>query len=72
MPNESQTTISSRTPCGVPGVSQSAINVIDDVRCCNNHDQQGQREYVCVTGDRGVIEAQINITLSEMLSRGCQ
>jgi hypothetical protein len=72
MPNESQTTISSRTSCDVPGVSASAIDVFDDVRCCNNHNQQGQRGYVCATGAHGVIEAQINITLSGMLSRGCQ
>jgi N-acetylglucosaminyldiphosphoundecaprenol N-acetyl-beta-D-mannosaminyltransferase len=68
MPNQLQTISSPPLRCNVLGVSVSAINMTDAVRCCDDHIQQGQRGYVCVTGVHGVMEAQTDQAFRKILN----
>jgi N-acetylglucosaminyldiphosphoundecaprenol N-acetyl-beta-D-mannosaminyltransferase len=52
----------------VLGVSVSAINMSDAVRCCDDHIQQDQRGYVCVTGVHGVMVARKDPTFQKILN----
>jgi UDP-N-acetyl-D-mannosaminuronic acid transferase (WecB/TagA/CpsF family) len=68
MSNQLQTTNSLPLRCNVLGVSVSAINMTDAVRCCEDHIQQGHRGYVCVTGVHGVMVAQNDLTFQKILN----
>jgi len=55
--------------CNVLGVNISAISMDQAVSIADTHIREGGKGYVCVTGVHGVMEAQTNPRLLQILNR---
>ncbi len=65
----SQITVPSHARCNILGVGVSAINMDEAVAIADKHIGQGGKGFVCVTGVHGVMEAQSDPGLLEILNR---
>jgi N-acetylglucosaminyldiphosphoundecaprenol N-acetyl-beta-D-mannosaminyltransferase len=64
-----QTSLTSHPRCNILGVGVSAINMDAAVSIADKHIEQGGKGFVCVTGVHGVMEAQSDRRLLDILNR---